>query len=249
MALKVITPSFNTGGTGVGANDYRSGMVAALDANGLAVLAGTEATATTNGPMNKAVGIFGEDRITQTLQQTTQAFEEVTVTSGVAVALAHNAIVSGSQLVVRKDTNQPQVVNVNYTMDFVNGTLTSVNIPSGTVVQVTYTFQLNDQSEKDFRGVNFKGSVDETAGSHKATIWKGYGEFDTDQFVTSQSYAVGDILRYTHSSHPMGAGLFTNEAAGNTVVAIAVGRCRKVPTAADPFLGVEWLGPKADATP
>lgn len=242
MALKVITPSFNTGGDGVGADDYRSGQVAAFDSAGLAVLAGTESTASNDGPKNKAVGLFGEDRITTSLQKTTQAFEEVTVTSGVAVALAHDSVVANSQRVVLKSSGALQTEGVNYSFDDTAGTITSLNIASGTVVQVTYTFNLDDQSEKDFRGVNFKGSLDDTAGSKKSTIWKGFGEFDTDQFVTSQAYSIGDILRYTHSSHSMGAGLLTNEVSGGTVVAVAVGTVRKVPTAADPFLGVEWTG-------
>ena len=49
MALKVRTPSFNTGGTPVGDVDYRMGQIAALDASGNAVLAGTESAASTNG--------------------------------------------------------------------------------------------------------------------------------------------------------------------------------------------------------
>lgn len=249
MALKVITPSFNTGTDPVGTDDYRSGMVAARDSLGNVVLAGTESAAGTDGPKNKAIGLFGEDRITTTLQQTSQVLEEVTVTSGVAVALSHNGVVPDSQRVIIKSSGALQTEGVNYSFDDANGTITSINIASGTVVQVTFTFKLNDQVEKDFRGVNFKGSTDDTAGSKKATVWKGFGEFQTDQFVTNQAYAIAQTLRFTHSSHAMGAGLLTNEAGGSTVVAIAVARVNKVPTAADPFLGAEWIGGAADDIP
>lgn len=242
MALKVITPSFNTGGDAVGTDDYRAGMIAAHDSSGNCVLAGTESAKGTNGPKNKPIGIFGEDRITTVLQQTSQVSEEVTVSSGVAVALAHDSIVTNSQRVVNKASGSAYTETTNYTFDDAAGTITSVNIPSGTVVQVTYTFKLDDQSEKDFRGVNFKGSLDDTAGSKKSTVWKGYGEFHTDQFVTAQSYAIGDELRVTHSSHDMGAGLLSNEASSAAVVNVVVGRVTKVPTAADPLLGLEWQG-------
>lgn len=246
MALKVITPSFNTGTDPVGTDDYRAGMIACRDANGLVRVAGNEATKSTVGPLNKAIGIFGEDRITTTLQQTDQALEEITVTSGVAVALAHNGIVTNSERVIKKSDGSAYTRTTNYTIDFTNGTITSVNIPSGTVVQVTYTFQLNDDNEKNFRGVNFKGSLDDTAGSKKSTVWKGYGEFSTDQFVTRQAYAVGDDLRYTHSAHDMGAGLLTNEASSGAVINVVVGRVTTVPTAAQPFLGFEWQGSLTD---
>lgn len=242
MALKVITPAFNTGTDPVGTDDYRAGMVCAHDSTGKAVLAGTESAKTTNGPKNKAVGLFGEDKITTILQTTTQVTEEVTVTSGVAVALSHDAVVADSQRVINKATGSAYVETTNYTFDDANGTITSVNIASGTVVQVTYTFKLDDQNEKDFRGVNFKGSLDDTAGSSKSTVWKGYGEYATDQFVTSAAYLVGDELRYTHSSHAMGAGLLSNEASSAAVVNVVVGRVTKVPTASDPFLGFEWQG-------
>lgn len=246
MALKVITPSFNTGTDPVGTDDYRAGMIACRDANGNARVCGNESTKSTVGPLNKPIGIFGEDRITTTLQQTDQALEEITVTSGVAVALAHNGLVTNSERIVNKGTGSAYVRTTNYTIDFANGTVTSVNIPSGTVVQVTYTFKLNDDAEKNFRGVNFKGSIDDTAGSKKATVWKGYGEFSTDQFVTSQAYLVGDDLRITHSAHDMGAGLLSNEASSAAVVNIVVGRVTTVPTAAQPFLGFEWQGSLVD---
>lgn len=242
MALKVITPSFNSGGDAVGTDDYRAGQVAAHDSTGACVLAGTESAANTNGAKNKAIGLFGEDRITTTLQITTQVLEEVTVTSGVAVALAHDQVITNSQRVLIKSSGAVQTEGVNYSFDDAAGTITSLNIASGTVVQVTYSFKLDDAAEKDFRGVNYKGSLDDTEGSKKSTVWKGYGEFETDQFVTNVAYVIGDELRYTHSSHDAGAGLLTNAAGSGTVVNVVVGRVRKVPTAADPFLGFEWQG-------
>ena len=103
-------------------------------------------------------------------------------------------------------------------------------------------YTLNDDFEKNFRGVNFKGAMDDTEGSKKATVWKGYGEFTTDQFCTNLSYAVGEPLYCTNKGHALGAGLFTNEAAGTTNTRYIVGVVTGVPTASDPFLALQWLG-------
>ena len=113
-------------------------------------------------------------------------------------------------------------VTTNFTINGVTGVITPIvagthTNTAGDVWEVTYTFQLNDDFEKNFRGVNFKGAMDDTEGSKKATVWKGFGEFTTDQFVTSATYAVGDVLRCTTAGHALGAGLFTNEAAGGVV--------------------------------
>lgn len=247
MSLKFITPSNNTGHTPVGSDDFQQGMVAALDSNGNAVLAGTESAASTNGPKNKAVGIFGDDHITTTLKNTNIVGEELILASGVAVALSHDSVIANSQRVTLKTGGTLLTETTDYTFSDSAGTLTSTGTQAnGTIVLVTYSFGLDDTIEKDFVGVNYRGSRDDAEGSQKATIWKGYSEFETDRFVTSQSYAIGNELRYTHSTHDMGAGLLTNQSGGSTVVDVIVGRVSRVPTAANPFLGVDWYGTASD---
>lgn len=245
MALKVTTPSANTGFDPVGADDYRSGMIAARAADGSVVVCGSASDPDTG---TKPIGILGEDRLTSALQRTDQVSEEVTVTIGVATALAHDSIVAGSYRLVR--TSDSTVLVEGGGDDFTINTTTGVvtflaggpaTLVNGDVIAVTYTFNLNDDFEKNFRGVNFKGATDDTEGSKKATVWKGHGEFETDQFVTANAYEIGDLLRVTLSAHAMGAGLLTNEAAGGTVGATATARVNKVPTASDPFLGFEWI--------
>jgi hypothetical protein len=262
MALKVTTPGQNTGFDRVGTNDYRSGQLGARGTDGRVFLAGTEAAAATDGPLNRPIGILGEDRLTSALQTTSQVSERTSATTGAAgadgpaVALAHDTVVANSQRLVIAVTNGAVVAGTalvegaaaggDYLFTDATGTYTihsggpATLIDSTTYeIDVTYSFQLDDVDEKNFRGVNFKGSLDDTEGSGKATVWKGFGEYETDQFVTSVAYAVGQELRFTHSSHPMGAGLLTNQAGGATVVAIIVGRVNKVPTASDPFLGFD----------
>lgn len=246
MALKVTTPSANTGFDPVGADDYRSGMIAARAADGSIVVCGSS-----NDPDagDKPVGILGEDRLTAALQTTTQFEEQITVTNAVGIALAHDAVVPDSQRVVRVSDSAVLVEGAapggDYDFNDTTGVITTHaggpnSVVNGDVVLVSYTFKLNDELEKNFRGVNFKGATDDTEGSKKSTVWKGYGEFETDQFVTSQPYAVGDTLKVTKTGHPMGAGLLTNEAPGANVGTTVCARVEKVPSASDPFIGFEF---------
>lgn len=266
MALKVITPSQNTGYEAVGVDDYRSGMIGARAADGSIVVCGSA-----NDPNSgvKPVGILGEDRLTSALQRTDQILEEFSATCGAAgadgpaVALAHDNVVANSQRVVTTTTvgavaagtvlTEGAAAGGDYLFTDAAGTITihsggPASLLDSTTypLSVSYTFQLDDDYEKDFRGVNFKGALDDTEGSKKATLWKGYGEFETDQFVTNQAYAVGDPLRVTLSGHSMGAGLLTKEAAGANVAAgpaadaLTIARVTKVPSASEPFLGLEW---------
>jgi hypothetical protein len=246
MALKVITPSANTGFDPVGADDYRAGMIAARDADGAVVVCGSA-----NDPDSgtKPIGILGEDKLTSSLQKTTQKDETLTVANPVTtvIALAHDDIVPGSYIVVRvSDSAVLNGAGDDYTLSTTPGTIAFVSggthsVTAGDVVLVTYTFNLNDDFEKNFRGTNFKGAGDDTEGSKKATVWKGHGEFELDQFVTANAYAIGELLRVTKSGHAMGAGLLTNESSGANVASTVCARVEKVPTASDPFLGVEWV--------
>jgi hypothetical protein len=257
MALKVINQGINSGWDAVGADDYRAGQIAARDASGNAILCGSATDSTNNG--TKPIGIFGDDHITTSLQQTAQWQETITVTAtAVAISLAHNALVGvdaasgtvggGSELVtvggvtMTAGNTSP---SADYAINCTNGTITfnfathAQTLP--VTATITYTYKLNDQFEKDFRGTNYKGVLDDTEGSKKSTIWKGYGEYLTDQYVTTQVYAVGDVLRPTKSGHAMGAGLLTKESSGGNVAAVLIARVTQLPTASDPQLGFELI--------
>lgn len=256
MALKVTTPGANTGFDPVGADDYRAGMVAARDASGNIVVCGSA-----NDPDSgsKPIGILGEDRLTQSLQETTQVNEQVTITTAVAIALAHDDHVGGTsstspslRAVVLANsgggTNAPGhvlVAGTDFTINGVTGVITPLANgganATGDVWDVTYAFLLNDDFEKNFRGVNFKGATDDTEGSKKATVWKGSGEYETDQFDTAVAYSIGTLLFVSKANHPMGPGLFTVTSGGSVDGGTATARVIKVPTASDPFLGLEFV--------
>lgn len=235
MALKVITPGSNTGFDKVGTENYRSGMIAARNSTGLIVLSdGDDVT----GP---PIGVLGEDKLTTSLQATSQKDEEVTLTSGVAVALSHDSVLANSQRVVVKSSGSALVEGTGYTFDDAAGTVTGKGtVANGTVVLVTYLFNLDDDNEKNFRGVNFKGSLDDTEGSQRATVWKGHGEYETDLFDTAVAYVVNDKLAVTNASHDLGKGFLSKAGTSNTGD-VECGRVTKVPTASDPLLGFEFI--------
>jgi len=260
MALKVITPSSNTGFDAVGTVDYRAGMIAARDTDGTVVVCGSSNTGPNTSVTNKPIGILGEDRLTTVAQDASQVGEQITLATTVTtpIALAHDSHLAGTSstspsLKVKTVTAANTgpgfllVATTDYTVNGVTGVITPIVSGSqtnvaGDVWEATYSFTLNDDFEKNFRGVNFKGAMDDTEGSKKATVWKGYGEFTTDQFCTNLSYAVGEPLYCTNKGHALGAGLFTNEAAGTTNTRYIVGVVTGVPTASDPFLALQWLG-------
>ena len=128
-------------------------------------------------------------------------------------------------------------LTTDYTVSTTNGTVTRVaNIASGGTVYITYTFQLNatdiasGANAPGNVGLNFQLNTDDTAGSGKITLIQGLSTVFTDQFETSRTYAINDLL------YVSGNGLFTN-----AVVTNKFGRVVSVPTASDPYLGVEGV--------
>lgn len=248
MALQIITPGVNTGYNAVGTDDYRAGQVAARATDGTVVVSGGGNDV---GSGTKPIGIFGEDRLTTTLQQTAQFQESITLPNDTTttVALSHDNLagavsthaLSTQSSEVVQDATTPATIYVNntdYTLDTVLGTIKAKGVTTpGKTILISYTYKLNDQFEKDFRGVNYKGSLDDSEGSKKTTVWSGWGEYKTDQFATDVVYAIGDPLRTTIGAHVAGKGLLTNEASGATVAAKIVGYVVSLPTAANPLLG------------
>jgi hypothetical protein len=129
------------------------------------------------------------------------------------------------------------ILTTDYTVNAVNGTVTRVaTITSGATVYISYTYQLtaNDLASNvaapGYTGLNFQLSTDDTQGSNKITLIQGVSTVYTDQYDTSRNYAINDVLYCTS------AGIFINTPVGP---AYKFGRVISVPTASDPFLGVE----------
>lgn len=119
----------------------------------------------------------------------------------------------------------------DYTVGTTNGTITrnGAGITNGATVYVTYTYQYSE-ADKINEGKNFALNFDDTLGSNKITFIQGFSTIYTDQYDTSLDYTVGQTLYVT------GTGKFTTQ---NFFGGKSFGKVVSVPTASDPFLGVE----------
>lgn len=157
--------------------------------------------------------------------------KEAIVLTGTTASNLNHANVSNVK--VENAAGTDYIVTTDYTVNTTNGTVTrngAGGITSGATVYVTYTYQLSS-AELNAAGKNFTLSTDDTQGSNKITIIQGFSTVYTDQYDTSKDYAVGDTV------YPTVGGKFTNQADYNK----PFGKVISVPTAADPYLGIEGL--------
>lgn len=129
---------------------------------------------------------------------------------------------------------------VDYSWVAINGTVTDlgVGIPLGATVFVTYTFLLTP-AEVDLQGLNFFNRLDDsTLNLNRITIIQDWSLLFTTQYDTSQVYTMNQRLYCGGGVTPAVVGLFTNQAAEGDYV----GKVAQIPTAQDPFLGVEYTG-------
>lgn len=203
---------------------FQAGQIATYDTNGAATLAASGDNPVGVFKWNKASTLYG-----------TEAREAVTV---VALATAYNldhANVSNVKVEDLAGTDYTAGAGNDYTVNATNGTITTTasgttTISAGEVVYVTYTYE-KSASDLEQDGVNFFNSNDDTQGSNKVVLLQGGWHLETDQFDTAQDYTVNDQL-YVDDS-----GKFSTNAAlsgGNKF-----GKVVSIPTAANPFLGVE----------
>jgi hypothetical protein len=158
--------------------------------------------------------------------------ESVTLTGEDVISLAHPLLVAGSVRVYSGGTTY--TVTTDYLVNTTNGTLARVatgSIGDGDTVSIDYRYQLS-ADELLLRGTNYTNSLDDTAGSGKMTVIQDFAEIYTDQFDTSVAYTM-DCPLYIGSGGKV--GLFTSSNSSG----IAFGKCIKIPTAADPILGVQ----------
>lgn len=155
--------------------------------------------------------------------------EAIVINDTSTVNLAH-ANVSNVKVKSATTGGTTYTVTTDYTVNTTNGTVTRVggSLPSGATSYVTYTYSLST-AELRSAGVNFNLHRDDTAGSGKITVIQGYGTVYTDQYITDEDYAVNDTVYSTS------AGKFTKVNSYSK----PFGKVISVPSANDPFLGVE----------
>ena len=158
------------------------------------------------------------------------AREAVTLTGTTASNLDHANV---SSVKVENSAGTNYLVTTDYTVSTTNGTVTRVGgggIASGETVYVTYTYQ-KTEAEMNRDGKNFLLNNDDTQGSNRITIIQGFSTIYTDKYDTSLDYTVGSSV-YVRSD-----GYFTATDYGT--VFGPFGKVVSVPTASDPYLGIE----------
>lgn len=168
--------------------------------------------------------------------------EPVTLTGTTTMNLARPNV---SNVSVRSAPNQGGTVytggGTDYTVNTTNGTITRVAlgaIPSGDTVYVTYTYDMTE-SDYRFQGKNFFNTNDDVSPAEgRLAIVQGPATIFTTEYDTSRTYALtgaGASLFCGGTTAGL-EGLFTNNPAEGRYV----GRVIQLPSAADPFLGLEF---------
>ena len=200
---------------------FQGGQIAAYDANGAATLAGSG---------DNPVGILKWDKTSTTYA--VAAREAVTIVAlETAYSFAHANV---SSVIVENlaGGDYTEGAGDDYVLNTTNGTITTTasgttTVTAGETVYVTYTYEMTT-ADKEQAGVNFFNSNDDTQGSNKITMLQGGWRVYTDQFETDQNYTMNGQL-YVSAN-----GKFTSQA-----LTYKFGRVVSLPTASDPFIGVE----------
>jgi hypothetical protein len=207
---------------------FMAGQVAFLAVNSAGI---TVATTAASGTI--PIGCFWKDRANSVVRT---SVERLTFDStGLATASKGNFI--GGVRVVNITGTIIYTEGVDYSVSLPNGTLTALGglLAAGDIVDVSFTYTppagreyWDNVSTQWSKGVNYDRQPDDTLGSGLITVVEGDAIIYTDMYDTAQVYALNDHLQSDAQSR------------WTTAVGVTspIGRVVKVPTAADPFLGV-----------
>jgi len=203
----------------------QAGKIAAYSATGTATVATSASIPVGVFKWNKASTLYG-----------VAVKEAVTISAlETAYSLSH-AIVSNVLVEDADGTDYTVGASNDYTVGATNGTITATasgttTISAGETVYVTYTYQKSAADIDSEDGKNFFNTNDDTAGSGKMVLYQGNWRIYTDQFDTSQNYAINDQLYVDNNGQFSTSSLLS---AGKKF-----GKVVSVPTASSPMLGIE----------
>lgn len=214
-----------------------AGMVAFLATNAVGV---TVATTAASGTV--PIGSFWKDRSSGFVR----TFVESTTfgaTTNILTLLKGNVSATGAIKVQNAAGTVTYTQGTDYAVTLVNGVVTRIGtgaIAAGATVLVTYSYNVtvgqehwDNVSTQWSSGVNYDRQADDTLGSSRITIAEGDAKVYTDQYDTQANYALNNPL-YSDA-----ASLWTSNAAA--AVTSICGRVISVPTASDPFLGLDQI--------
>jgi len=215
---------------------FRAGMLVQLNSSQEVEICG-------NGGVTKPFG-FAKYNKASTLYAAVVS-EQITLNGTVATNLAHaNLWVPGATGGVRvfnlsTGVSYTEGGGNDYAANYTNGTITrdgASTIPDGGTVGVDYQYQVTEQ-ELQFEGRNFWNFLNDVdIQNGKITVINDWSLIFTTQYDSAQTYAVNDGLKAGVSGDTK-QGLVTKAGAGPFI-----GTVFQVPTADDPFLGVQYAG-------
>lgn len=214
--------------------NIQSGMVAFLATNAAGV---TVATTAASGTV--PIGTFWKDRAASYIRNwmdslTFNANNIITVTKGNIQSTANVRVTNAAGTTTY---NQ----GVDYSVNTVSGVITRIAagaITAAQTVLVTYRYNVQagteeweNASTQWSTAQNYDRAANDTLGSARITIVEGDAKLFTDQYDPTRTYTLNAVLRSDAAS------LWT-PAAG---ISNPCGRVIKVPTANDPFLGLDQI--------
>jgi phosphosulfolactate phosphohydrolase-like enzyme len=211
----------------------QAGMVAFLaSSNGVTV-------ATTAASGTVPIGTFWKD---QSLGYIRSTVESKTFSSSNGINLSKGNVVSTATIKVTNSAGTTVYTQgVDYSVATTNGVLTRIgagSIPALATVVIWYQYTVSSTqvywdnvSTKFSSGYNYDRQPDDTLGSGKITVAESDAKIYTDQYDVAQTYTINAALRSDSSSWWTTA----------TTAYSVCGRVIKVPTAGDPFLGVQQI--------
>ena len=212
-----------------------AGMVAFLTTNASGV---TVATTAASGTV--PIGTFWKDSALTYLRSTVEAG---TFAAANTINLSKGNVLNTGTIKVTSSTGVTTYTQgTDYTVSTTNGVVTRLaggNITALQAVIIWYTYTLqqtqvywdNVSTQWTAAGQNYDRQADDTLGSGKITVAEGDAKLYTDAYDVTNTYAVNNPL-YSDS-----ASLWTSTAGYTS----ACGRVISVPTATDPFLGVQQI--------
>jgi hypothetical protein len=168
--------------------------------------------------------------------------ERIQLNGTTATNLAHANLFTGAGGGVRvadaEMTGSPYTLTTDYTVNSTNGTITRAalsGITDGAYVYVNYMYALTSADEAS-EGYNFWLSTDDaTMQDLRMTVIQPPGIIFTSQYDMTQTYAVNDAI-YSGASGDALSGYVTKR----TTSTVTIGKVFQIPTATDPWLGVDY---------
>lgn len=210
-----------------------AGMVAFLATSGTTTVATVAASGTV------PIGTFWKDRASGYVRSTVES-TTFSATTNLATLQKGNVLTTATIKVTDSTGTTVYTQGVDYTVNTTNGLLQNlgVGIAAAATVIAWYQYSIlatqiywDNVSTKWSSGSNYDRQADDTLGSGKITVAEGDAKIYTDMYDVTQTYTLNASLRSDANS------LWSTAVTGYSIC----GRVIQVPSASNPFLGVQQI--------